>query len=49
MSNNYDDYGYEDSNSSNSGLGRKVLIIALILRIFFDLVLDIFEILFLFI
>ena len=31
MSNNYDDYGYEDSNSSNSGLGRKVLIIALIL------------------
>lgn len=31
MSNNYDDYGYEDSDNSNSGLGRKVLIIVLVL------------------
>lgn len=31
MSNNYEDYGYEDNDSSNSGLGRKVLIIVLVL------------------
>ena len=24
MSNNYDDYGYEDSNNDNSGLGKNI-------------------------
>lgn len=31
MSNNYDDYGYEDSNKESSGLGRKILVIILVL------------------
>ena len=38
MSNNYDDYGYEDSNNDNSGLGRKILIIALVLIAIFLIV-----------
>lgn len=38
MSNNYDDYGYEDSNNTNSGLGRKILIVALVLIAIFLIV-----------
>ena len=38
MSNNYDDYGYEDSNNDNSGLGRKILIVALVLIAIFLIV-----------
>lgn len=38
MSNNYNDYGYEDSDSSNSGLGRKVLIVVLVLIAIFLIV-----------
>ncbi len=38
MSNNYDDYGYEDSDSSNSGLSRKILILALVLIAIFLIV-----------